>query len=134
MYLTHFSTHQRQYPVMQRQHLMHLLSGFAFLTCLAYHSKMSLIIWQIAMMQEPKAMEPWWYTASHQIDLQMFPLPPVSDLTVKYQMQAEQAITNCWHPFRKLLTQRRAKTWRIRMYRVYSVHMISVRKLKIPSL
>lgn len=72
--------------------------------------------------------------ATHQIDLQMLPPPPVSDLTVKNQTQAEQAITNCWHPTMKLLIHRRAKTWAIKMYLVFSSHLISVVKDRIPSL
>jgi len=79
---------------------------------------------QIAMVSDPKAIEPKWYLKIH---LKPFPSeaePPESAVCVKYQVAADTARMNWEHPIRNALTQNNPNTLYKNTYLVVSVHSI----------
>merc|ERR1712151_44544 len=96
--------------------------------CWREYSKRILIIWQMAMMADPKATEPRWNLKAHQSPRRTVPCPFVSDETSKYHMQAEAPMMNWAVPMTNALIQKSPKTsYQIAISVVWSHLMIDTK-------
>mmetsp|Transcript_43353 Transcript_43353/g.50955 ORF Transcript_43353/g.50955 Transcript_43353/m.50955 type:complete len:103 (-) Transcript_43353:1018-1326(-) len=85
---------------------------------------MNLMNSQMAMIKDPKAIEPRWYLKIHFTPFEIEADPPESAEWVKYQVAAATAKMNWQHPIMNATTQKSPKRSYKNTYRVVLSHFI----------
>ena len=96
MNLTHLSRQSMKHPIQQIMHFVIQLFGMTFLYFLLKYSNASLIIYMIAMINDPNAIDPIWYLNSHftPVHTENLALSSEAPPYAKYQMHAAAAMIN----------------------------------------